>query len=275
MAIQVAKKSIETAHKVVDLYNCVDLRLPWSKFKSQLHEFDEYTNYYSEIGASLVGNIKTYLMNAIDAHFEASRHISEWCSLIMPLLKTHFVLFTGQTASKANAQNRLMQKIVADGVHRTELAQIDIGLISSNLNEANETLTKLFKQFEIDYVPESEFFKVKLHHAKAEMPRGLDLNGERAKKAVADLKVKLAGVSKFFINLRGLVDDAVLQITKIETDTEEQIMLFEELLHESEKLKDFDPLEIDTELNNSIVKNTQKLIAKSDEYVKKHKDVGI
>lgn len=224
----------------------------------------------------MVGTIKTYLMNAIDAHFEASRHISEWCSLIMPLLKTHFVLFMGHTASKASAQNRLMQKILGDGVHRTELAQVDIGLIASNLKETNETLTKLFKQFEIDYVQGSEFFKVKLHHAKAEMPRGFGgLSGEREKKAIADLKVKLALVSKFFINLRGLVDDAALQITKIETDSEEQIMIFEELLHESEKLKDFEPIEIDTELNNSIVKDTQKLIAKSDEYVKKHKDTGL
>lgn len=215
-------------------------------------------------------------MNAIDARFEASRHISEWCSLIKPLLKTHFVLFTGHTASKARAQNRLMEKILADGVHRTELAQVEIGLIASNLNEANETLTKLFKQMEIDYDPESEFFKVKLYHAKAEIPRKLgDWNGERQKKAVADLKVKLAMVSKFFINLRGLADDAALQITKIEDDTEEQIMLFEELLHVSEKLKDFEPLEIDAELNNSIVKNTQELIAKCDEYINKHKDVEI
>lgn len=215
-------------------------------------------------------------MNAIDSHFEASRHISEWCSLIMPLLKTHVVLFTEHTASKASAQNRLMQKILADGVHRTELAQIDIGLIASNLNEANETLFKLFKQFEIDFVEGSEFFKIKLNHAKAEIPRGFgDLNGERGRKAIADLKIKLSIVSKFFINLRGLVDDALLQITQIETETEEQIMLFEELLHKSEELKDFEPIEIDPELNDSIVKITQKLIAKSDEYVKKQKDTGI
>lgn len=272
MANQVAKKSIEIAHKVLDLYNSIDTRLPWSKFRKSLHDIDEYTNYYSEKGAALAGNTKTYLLNAIDAHFESSRHISEWCSLITPLLKTHAVLYTGYTASKANAQNRLMQKVLTDGVHRTELSQIDVELISSNLNEANETLSKLFKQFEIDYDEGSSFFKIKLNHIKGDLPRKFgDMYGEREKKAVADLKAQLAAVLKFYINLRGLVSGALAEIMSIAAVTEEQTMVFEELLHESEKLTDFESIEIDAELNGSIAKTTQDLLAKTDKYVKEQR----
>lgn len=255
------------------MYTLIDTRLPWSKFNKSLHEVDEFTNYYSERGASLVGHIKTFLMNAIDAQFESSRHISEWFSLITPLLKTHVILFTDHTAGKANAQNRLMQKVLADGVHRLELAQIDVELISSNLNEGNVTLTTLVKQFEIDFDERSAFFKTKLHHIKGEVPRKFgDILGEHERKAIVELKARLAEVSKFFINLRGLVKNALAEITKAESATGEQIMVFAELLHESEKLQDFESIEIDSELNNSIVKAAQNLLAESDEYVKKHRD---
>lgn len=246
--------------------------MPWSKFNLSLHEVDDFTNYYSEKGAFMVGHIKTYLMNAIDAHFESSRHISEWFSLITPLLKTHVVLFTDHTAGKANAQNRLMQKVLADGVRRMELAQVDVELISSNVNEANAALTSLVKQFEIDFDEKSQFFKLKLNHIKGETPRKFgELPSERDKRAIAELKFRLAEVSKFFINLRGLVKNALPEMTKIESAMKEQIMVFKELLNESEKLQDFESIEIDSELNNSIVKATQNLLAKSDAYVKKYR----
>lgn len=264
---------METAHEILDLYNGVDTRLPWTEFKKQLPDFDKYSNDYSGDGATLVGNIKTNIMNAIDAYSEASRHISEWTGLVMPFLKTHAQLFTDHTASKANTQNRLLQKVLGDGVHRTRIAQTELEKISTNLDAADNTINKLFKQFELDYDENSDFFQTKLFHTRpvVDTRKIREKFGRDWRKATDELKQRLSKVSKYYINLRGLVKQASLNITEIEIALKAQIRDFKELRDKSEKLNDFETIVNDTELFNTIVKATESLIAKCDEYAKKHR----
>lgn len=270
-AIQVAKKSTATANEILDLYGGVDTRVPWTEFKKILPVFDKYSNDYSAKSAFLVGNIKTNIMNAIDEYFESSRHISEHCSLVMPLLKAYAQLFSDYSASKAKTQNLLLQKVLGDGVQRTKLAQNELEKISTNLHSADNTLSKLFKQFDVDYDEDSDFFKTKLYHTKP--PPNSKLSEKfriDMRKAIAELKGRLSNVSKSFINLRGSVSRASLDITEIEIALKAQVRDFKELRDESEKLNDFESVDDDTELLVSIAKATGNLIVKCNDYVRSH-----
>lgn len=264
---------MRTAHEIIDLYSSVDTRLPWTEFKRVLPEFDKYTNDYSGKVAGMVGSIKTNILNSIDAYYEASRHVSEWSSLSSPLLKAHAQLFSDYSASKSQTQNRLLQKILGDGVQRMKTAQNELEKISNNFNAADGTLTALFKQLELDYDEDSDFFQTKLFHVRptTNTRKLTDKFGRDVRKAIAELKERFSKVSKFYINIRTLVKQASLDMTDIEIAMKAQIRDFKELKKQSDILTDFVSVVDDREHFNSIVKSTGNLIVKCNEYTQTHR----
>lgn len=247
----IEEKTIEAIDKVFDLCSAVNERLPWNEFKKVLPEFDKHINEYSEKSASMVANIKTNIMNAIDAYSEASRHITEWSSLNIPILQAHLKLFSDYSAVKANAQNGLLQKLLDDGVVRTKIAQAELEKISTNLDAADHTISDLSNQFKIDFVEGNEFFRSKLARSKKR----------------PELKERFSNVLNLYKRLGVLIQQSLIDITSIEDEMRTQIG---DIRNESEKLDNFETIVDDPEVLDSTVKATKNLIAKCSEYVTKH-----
>lgn len=269
-AIQSAKNTIDTADHVLDLYLGINTRVPWTKFDSAIRYFDKFNKLYSSTSAPLVGTIKTNLLNSIDAYFHAKRHISEWCSLIMPILKVHVKLFTAHSSSKAQTQNRLLQTVLKDGIERSKVSQSELSLISKNFNQLIQTLIPLFQQFEMDYDEKNKFFQTKLfsltHNANSTHP---NQNGVDKKQAIIELKEQLEKVSKFYRILRSKINRASQNVNEMETELKTQIQHFEQLIDESTKLNHFSSITNESQFLSTLIEATQNVITKCAVYNQK------
>lgn len=263
---------LETADNILDLYSGIDTQVPWVELNATVPYIDQYSDdYYTPLSASFVSYIKMNLLNAIQEYLESSTRISGWCSLSVPLLSAHTKLFTSHSASKAKAQNGILHLMLNDGVHKLKMTQNELAIISMSFNEIIETLTALYKQFEIDFDEKSTFFQKKLSEncrkANCMLPNAF---GAKKQKAVNELKEELAIVSQFYINLKHLINQASLSITEIEIALKKQVRNIQKLKKESEDLIAFESIADNAELIEQIVNVTQNLITKCTEYDRRH-----
>lgn len=255
VAVKLTRDAIQTAHKIPDLFNDIDTVVPWKHINTKLTEFNEYHEYYSQKAAASLGKIKTHLMNGIDEYFEAARRISEWCSLAVPLLTAHIKLFENHSSSKAKTQNRLLYKVLTDGIVKMTKARIDVEQMVNNFNVANQTFSILLKQFESDFDEKSEPF---LSFLTDSLPMKSD----------ADLKKQLTTITTFYRDLSNKINEATLNVNEIVAPLKKLIHDFEQPKAQSEKLTEFEAA--DLEVCNAIVKAVKRVIAKCNEYDKKH-----
>lgn len=74
--IETAKEGIETADKALALYNkIIDRVIPWKEFNETLVELDRFRKDYSTESAALIGEIKTLMLNGMDAYFAACQAV--------------------------------------------------------------------------------------------------------------------------------------------------------------------------------------------------------
>ncbi len=77
---ETAKTAIETADKALDLYNKVlDQLIPWKTFEETIKELTRYKDEYSQKSSTLVGEVKTLLLDCQDKYFESTQSVYEWC----------------------------------------------------------------------------------------------------------------------------------------------------------------------------------------------------
>lgn len=261
-AITLAKNTIETSYNVLILYNSIDSEVPWSIIKSAVSQSDQLVSSYSKESAPLVGEIVTNLLDINDKHFAASHHIKEWTALIVPFLKSYVQLFTDHSASIAHTQNRLLQKVLNDGLERIKMAQADLEIVSKSFYILTfSLLPKLFKQVAVDFDEKSKFFKTKLL-VKTIGSKKISVNG---------LKEYFAGVTQFFINLNNVIIEASSFISRTKTALKIQIEIFEVLHAESKKLENFESIADDRRLIDSVIRASQDLIGRCIAYQKSHR----
>lgn len=88
--METVQGGIETADEALTLYDSVlDRIIPWDEFNATLAELDKYRTEYSVETSTLVGEVKTLIMNGIDAYFSASRNVYEWCGSVSFGLNLH------------------------------------------------------------------------------------------------------------------------------------------------------------------------------------------
>lgn len=262
------KNTIHTVSEVLDLYDSIDKNMPVQEFKQIMPDFEKHTKDYSEKSATLVGDIKTDIMDAIDAYYHASRHISEWSSLMMPLLRTHLKLFSDYSAVKAKAQNRLLQKLLDDGVERTSVAQEELDKIYANLDAADRTLQKLSTQLEFEFDEGSELFQKRLARMNRKISDKIVNTFTRNKRGKAVLNGRLEIVHDLIRKLAELVGPPLENIKVYQNEMQKQI---KHLKDASNALNNYESITDNPELLESTVKATENLISKCNEYVAKHK----
>lgn len=205
----------------------------------------------------VVGDIKVDLLNGIDGYFQAQMFTCEWCSLVRTFLETCFKLSIGHSESKAQAQNRLLKKVLIDDLHKMIVAQTDAERTIKSLNAANEMLSALLAQLDIDYKPSSSFVQMKLEN--------INQNSRKDPKEKArELKKRLGEIVAFYSVLRNEIDQATQSAIKQFFPLNVLISNFEYLGHRFENLSKGHTIDDDAELRESI----QNLIAKCQQCTK-------
>lgn len=265
-----AKKALSSANDVQDLFNGMDSQLEWERLNAAQPLFEHnYGMEYSAITLQLVDNIKTNMIAAIDAQVAASREISKWCSIILPLFTTYLQQSAGHSASMAQTQHRTLQKVLTNGVERMKLVHVELRKIATNLNAMNATFPELFKQMNTDYDEKSKLFQTRLSNLTHPLDGKPNKVGRDT--AIAELQSTMKRDTKIFFVMFGysmfsnVVHDAVSNIPNVETQLKQQIQNFEQLIDETGKSQALQST-YNPELLDFLIKSTQNLFAKCTDY---------
>lgn len=140
-AIRTAIEVIDTTNKVLELYGILDRVVPWKKFDEDIVQLDKYIE---ESSKDLIGEVKTYMLNGIDAYFRSTKSIFEWCGLTNTLLPSYKRLLSGNlNQSKYTAQRALLLKVLDNGIQKMSETQATLEESSTNFNNAAGILTSL------------------------------------------------------------------------------------------------------------------------------------
>ncbi|HEI0091691.1 TPA: hemolysin HlyE, partial [Escherichia coli] len=135
--VETVKTAIDTADKALDLYNKVlDQVIPWNTFNDTVKELSRFKEEYSQSASTLVGEIKSLLMNSQDRYFEATQVVYEWCGVTTQLLTAYLSLFNEYDEKKASAQKTILIKVLDDGIIKLEKAQQSLHASSQSFNSA-------------------------------------------------------------------------------------------------------------------------------------------
>lgn len=122
---------------------------------------DERRGDYSVESASLLGEIKTLIMNALDQYFQSTQAIFEWCGLASELLTDYLELFNQIDESTFNNQKEIMIEVLSEGITKMEQAQKNLGESSSSFNDASGKLSSLNARLSHKFDSKSEYFEQK------------------------------------------------------------------------------------------------------------------
>lgn len=80
----------------------------------------------------------------------------------MPLLRAYLKLFNGYNRENAEAQKKILLKVLDDGIEKMTAAQDQLSKSSSSFNSCAGKLTTLQSRFEYEFDEKSEFVKSKV-----------------------------------------------------------------------------------------------------------------
>lgn len=229
----------------------MDKRMAKNLFRERLADIDKYHEDYSPRVAELVGKSKIHILNGIDDYWAATRHVSEWSLLMAPLLETFVKLYEGHSASKAKTQNRLLQKMLNNGVTKLNLTNTSVNKMSINFVEALQTLYTL-----------SGILKKELDWD----------NGSKALHSGATVK----DLKRDLVEFRQQVEDVIkYEANELLVMSDMLSRHFEHLKAESENLTNFDAIGNVAEIYDELVKAPRTLIEKCNKYAKKHEAFSV
>lgn len=166
-AMETVIAGIEVAEQALVFYDqFVEQVIPWKDFSETFWKLDKFKNDYSAESAALIGEIKTFMMNGMDAYFAASQDVYEFAGTLTTHLKLYIKLFDGHNARKADAQKNLMLELFDSGLKKLKSAQEQLGDSSQSFNTVFGQLSTLRKRFEDEFDMKSEFFKIKMKYYK-------------------------------------------------------------------------------------------------------------
>ncbi|MBP8813134.1 MAG: hemolysin E [Laribacter sp.] len=282
---ETAKTAIETADKALDLYNKVlDQLIPWKTFEETIKELTRYKDEYSQKSSTLVGEVKTLLLDCQDKYFESTQSVYEWCGVSGQLLTAYLKLFEEPNEKKAEAQKAILIKVLDEGILKMKASMDCLGRCSSSFNAAAGKLLALESQLSNDFNEESSFFQGQVDKVRKEAyagaaaglaagPFGLIISysiaaGVVEGKLVPALKEKFKSVETFFKALKDKVQGASVTIDETKLKLENEISAISEMSAQTKVTRtyvDFDDLMMD------LLKDAAgKLITQCNEYQKRH-----
>lgn len=283
--VETAKTVIDTADKALDLYNKVlDQIIPWNTFNDTVKELSRFKEDYSQAASTLVGEIKTLLMNSQDKYFEATQVVYEWCGVTTQLLEAYLSLFNQYDEKKASAQKAILIKVLDDGVAKLGKAQEALHASSQSFNSASGKLLALDSQLANDFNEKSDYFQGQVDKIRKEAyagaaagiaggPFGLIIaysiaTGVVEGKLIPELRNKLKSVKDFFESLTTIVNNANTDIDKAKDQLKAEISNIGDLKTQTETTRFF--VDYDDLMLKQLQDSATKLISSCNEYQKHH-----
>lgn len=280
LAVETAKEGIDAAGKALDLYNKVlDQIVPWKEFKATLDELDKYRQDYSKESADLLGEIKTYMMNGMDAYFRSTQSVYEWAGLSIPLLTAYIALFNEHDQKKSETQKTMLLTVLDKGIARMKEAQNELDKSSGSFNLAAGKLTSLNARLRDDFDEKSAFFDSKISDIRLKVylgsailgPFGLIIAaGVLEGKIVPDLKAKLEDIRVFYEEMRNKVKKAATDIDDTKLMLKDEIRVIGDLKTQTEETKTFVIMDDDTTIQEFAIESAKSLIEKCKDYRHRH-----
>lgn len=274
------REGIETADQVLSLYDrIVDRVIPWKAFNETLVELDKFRKDYSSESAQLIGEVKTLMMNGIDAYFTASQNVYEWTGLTIPLLQVYIKLYNGYNEAKAAGQKKLLLQVLEDGVDRMNAAQEELYKSSASFNGAAGKLTVLHSRFAVEFDEKSEYFQSKITQIRLGAYLGSAVfgivgvaiaAGVVEGKLVPDLKEKMASIEKFYDHLNEKILQAAKDIDETKKQLQEEIEHIGKLKVATKTTTAFIDLDEIPDMRDIVIKSINDLITNCIEYRTRH-----
>ena len=249
-----------------------------------MKELSRFKEDYSQAASTLVGEIKTLLMNSQDKYFEATQVVYEWCGVTTQLLEAYLSLFNQYDEKKASAQKAILIKVLDDGVAKLGKAQEALHASSQSFNSASGKLLALDSQLANDFNEKSDYFQGQVDKIRKEAyagaaagiaggPFGLIIaysiaTGVVEGKLIPELRNKLKSVKDFFESLTTIVNNANTDIDKAKDQLKAEISNIGDLKTQTETTRFF--VDYDDLMLKQLQDSATKLISSCNEYQKHH-----
>lgn len=217
--ITLAEASIQSSGAALDIFN---------QIMDQIGSTDSLKKI-----ATMIGDIKTLLIDGIGVYKTAPKSISEWCDVVTSLLAA----YNDHKVVRDSEQRVILIKLLGDGDTIMNNAQNRLQNGSVTFNKSNGQLSMLENRLAND----------------------LDANNnESLKKLIADLNGKIASIREFFDQFICTKDHIAKEIREIG-----------DLKVHTEGSKSYILLDDIPDLQHIVAQTTQNVITKCGEYRKK------
>lgn len=268
--IEIVRADIETVDKALTLYDrATDRVMPWSEYDDTLVAMDHRKEYSVE-SAKLIGEIKTLLMDGVDAYASTTQNVHEWAGLMIPLLRTYHKLLDDYTPTSAEAQKKILLKILDDGLAKTWETVRKLDHSSAYFGRAAAKLGTLNEQLESEFdkngeIAEGRIRAIRLRAYVAGAWYGIPglsvAAGVVEGKLIPQLMEEYASIKKFYVNLKERVVTTFRVIGKTTGNMKDQVEQIRDLktkIEGTEMLLSANEVE---ELRETVLKAIQDLTA--------------
>lgn len=279
--LDIAKEGIATLDKGFELYNKIlDKIVPWSELNKTITKLDKYRSDYSEEASALIGDVKTKMMDGMDAYTRATQSVYEWCGLAVRLLATYKILFTGQmNQGKFAASRTFLLQVLEDGIKKMTVGQKELGDSSASFNVAAGKLTQLNHRLAADFDKNSEYCQSQISHIRAVaygaaapfLIFGLPIAAGIVEGIlVPELHRKMAAIKKWYEDVSADVQNSFKDIDDTKAKLQEEIRNIGELKVQTKETETYIEVDNTPELKEIILKSVLDLIAKCEAYRIRH-----
>lgn len=273
-------EGIEVAEEALVFYDkLVEQIIPWKDFNNTLVELDRFHQDYSTESALLISEIKTFMLDGMDAYFAASQDVYEFAGTIATHLELYIKLFNGHNARKAGAQKNLLLEIFDSGLKKLKSAQEQLGKSSESFNSVFGQLSTLRKRFEDEFDMHSEYFQIKMKIYKKGSHffgslfgisgyfLGAEIGNQRY---VRKLQQELERIKMFYYYLHVKIPQAFNNIDDTKKIIRNEIHHISELKVQIEETQTFVILDYMADVRDEAINAAQNLITKCMAYRKRH-----
>lgn len=121
-------------------YELIENDTLWKRFNQSFDDMAKLSKYISTSTGLFFGQLKTDMLDGLDGYFHASIKIYEWSSLIESYMKLYIKLFDDHDAQRAKAQNMLSIKMLEKGVTQMIAAIAELGESYANFKSVRNKL---------------------------------------------------------------------------------------------------------------------------------------
>lgn len=251
--------------------------MPWKEFEATIGELDRFRNDYSKESADILGHIKTFMLDGMDAYFRSTQSVYEWSSLAEKLLERYIRLFEQNDEAKSTAQKVILLKVFDEGIDKMKVAQKELDNSSAAFNKAAGNLTSLRHRLTNEFDSKSDYYAEKVSLLRLKGYGGAAVFGLTGlaiawltleKNIIPELDEKLASIKKFYDEMEAKVSKAFVDIDTTKMRLKDEIRVIGELKTQTDETKTY--VILDAELQSIATDSAKELIEKCRQYRERH-----